>query len=936
MSDISSWISSDYGKAPIYVLDGVAGIGKSTVSQTLAERAAEVNCLGASFFFSRNEERRKSAKSFFPTLAYQLALYDEEFARQITAALELHPDAADRNIRGQYTKLIAEPLQDLLSVKGRPVFIVIDALDECESYDAIGLLTLLAAEVYKMPRLKVFITTRPERHIRNVLARNQSLERFHLQDIEDSVVEADIRLYLDFRLSAEQVKETLPELRPPPWQPAEEQKKMLVGMSGKLFIVASTTARFILDEKRLAPAKQLETLLKGVSPTDFFGSKYTTVLDHVYMQIIRSAIPTPVDDWVDRYQEIVGTIIFVQDPLSCDALAGLLDIDVNDIHGTLSHLHSLIAPSGEDQTFRVHHKTFPDFVTDQKRCEPCPEIFIVPKAHHQRIAKRCLKIMIQSLNRNICDLGSEEWYKDNNQLQHRTRNCISVKLSYACTHWAYHLETGGLDDEACRLLERFSSTQLLAWLETLSVIGRIDTAYLSLDRIYGIIVSDVSIKLYLGRLITLVQQVNMQDQTSMNLDPEILYDGSKFVLLNYAILRLSPMHVYWSSFPFTPTDTVLFRMYKDLEKVSLQVVSGFDETWNANSVPTGHSRLVTSVSYSPDGLKFASASADKTVRVWDGRTGGNVTTLTGHSGTVNSVIFSADGSRLVSASKDKTIRLWDAKTFDHIATLEGHSVAVYSIALSTDSSRLASASGDEAVRLQDKTWNHVVQLWDGKTGNHLATLEGHSAPVQCVAFSPDGSTLVSASEDHTIRLWDGKMGGYITTLEDHRGWVNFVAYSSDGTRFASSPSDTTARLWDGKMGSAIASLEGSSLRVYSVAFSADSSKLASASEDKSVRVWDGKFGASLGAFDLGIILDMSFLAQSNYVLVLIERTQPVLRGLVAIKLDEDSSLDPMPLIWFSHNLSARRFVVDPTGSFVAVGCKNGRILLLDISQVTLP
>jgi hypothetical protein len=89
------------------------------------------------------------------------------------------------------------------------------------------------------------------------------------------------------------------------------------------------------------------------------------------MQIICSAVPTPVDDWVDCYQEIVGTIIFVQDPLSCDALAGLLDldIDVNIIHRTLSHLHSLITPSGEDQTFRVHHKTFPDFVTDQKHCE---------------------------------------------------------------------------------------------------------------------------------------------------------------------------------------------------------------------------------------------------------------------------------------------------------------------------------------------------------------------------------------------------------------------------------------------------------------------------------------------------------------------------------------------------------------------------------------
>ena len=139
----------------------------------------------------------------------------------------MHPDAADRNIRGQYTKLIAEPLKDLLGVKGKLILVVIDALDGCEPHDAVGRLTLFASEVHKMPRLKLFITTRPERYIRNILARNRG---------------------------------------------------------------------------------------------------------HVYTQKIRSAVPNPVDDWVDHYQEIVGTV-----------LAGLLDIDVDDIHGTLSHLHSFIA-----------------------------------------------------------------------------------------------------------------------------------------------------------------------------------------------------------------------------------------------------------------------------------------------------------------------------------------------------------------------------------------------------------------------------------------------------------------------------------------------------------------------------------------------------------------------------------------------------------------
>ena len=121
-----------------------------------------------------------------------------------------------------------------------------------------------------------------------------------------------------------------------------------------------------------------------------------------------------------------------------------------------------------------------------------------------------------------------------------------------------------------------------------------------------------------------------------------------------------------------------------------------------------------------------------------------------------------------------------------------------------------------------------------------------------------------------------------------------LLHSADGTKFASSSGDKTARPWDGKTGSlqVIASLEGHSLRVYSVAFSADCSKR---------------------------ISDLSFLAHPNYLHLLIERTQPVLRGLVAVKLDDDSSLDPMHFVWFPHNFPDRRLVVDPSGRASPLG-----------------
>jgi WD40 repeat protein len=116
--------------------------------------------------------------------------------------------------------------------------------------------------------------------------------------------------------------------------------------------------------------------------------------------------------------------------------------------------------------------------------------------------------------------------------------------------------------------------------------------------------------------------------------------------------------------------------------------------------------------------------------------------LRNHEGYVSSLVFSPEGERLASASFDKTARLWDVATGKERAVLRGHTAKVNGVAFAPNGNRLASASRDRSVR-----------LWDTATGLEEATYQGHIGAVTCVAFAPYGQWLASGSYDKTVRLW---------------------------------------------------------------------------------------------------------------------------------------------------------------------------------------
>ncbi|MFF4361661.1 trypsin-like peptidase domain-containing protein [Streptomyces sp. NPDC001604] len=248
----------------------------------------------------------------------------------------------------------------------------------------------------------------------------------------------------------------------------------------------------------------------------------------------------------------------------------------------------------------------------------------------------------------------------------------------------------------------------------------------------------------------------------------------------------------------------------------------------------GHADRLSAVAWHPDGRCAATASYDRTIRLWDVGRGRLLAVIEAGQDCVTSLDFDSAGARLLSGGWDGTARIWDVESKKEIGTLRGHANWVSSVRWSPDSLLAVTGSLDNTAR-----------IWDVDTRTTIRVLEGHNDWVRSAEWHPNGGRICTGSYDHTAAVWEVDSGERIATLQLHDGPVPAVAWSRDGAELLTASEDGSVCLWDAERFTPVHRLQVTATPLYGAAWSPMQRRVAVCGEDGKVRVLDVDLGQAV-------------------------------------------------------------------------------------------
>jgi hypothetical protein len=376
----------DPEKNKLIWLHGTAGVGKSAVAFTVAERMKSLKVteetkvekrLAGTFFFSRKHTKRCTARYFFATLVHQLATNFPSIRKDINRTIHDNPALLDPDtpLCDQMEALFLQPLRKLqLRLRGCPsLSFVVDALDECTSEPELADLILSLAQALRDPDIPVthiLLTSRSETHISEVF-QNEEVRQLLWEipvktsgegvaaiiSLDGADVDADIYVFLQHSFAK------LACRHPDFPQPTRDELSQLAVRAGRRFIVASTMMKFIIDDEEKDPRDRVQLMLKLTS----------SLLPGTEVYKLYDCILSTCADPKRAYMHL-SIVAALADPLPISQISTLLGPGLGrDVQTTLIQLRSIMdVPTDNTVPVNIYHSSVRDYVSDPSNCSLPP------------------------------------------------------------------------------------------------------------------------------------------------------------------------------------------------------------------------------------------------------------------------------------------------------------------------------------------------------------------------------------------------------------------------------------------------------------------------------------------------------------------------------------------------------------------------------------